>query len=113
MTPSQSEKPARTSPRFRPQFRKSQKQADAGVSAPAQPPETRLTITFEIFKEQAPALRSALEEISDAVAKRAEGAYDYDIEDALVRAMSGLGVLRAAVFAQVPAGDPMYRRRKS
>lgn len=69
-------------------------------------------ITFEIKDEHAPALRSAVDEISNTVGTRMESRYSYDVEDALVRASIALGTLRAAVCEKIPEGDAHYRGRK-
>jgi hypothetical protein len=72
-----------------------------------------ITVTFDIAEAHAPALRSAIEEISDAVATRVEGKFTNATEHALTCALVGLGQLRAALYPQVPAGDPNYRGRRA
>lgn len=71
-----------------------------------------LTISFTVKEAHAPALRSAIEEISDAVATRTEGKFLTASEHALTCALIGLGQLRAALFPLVPKGDPNYRGRR-
>lgn len=71
-----------------------------------------MKITFEVRDCDAPALRSAVDEISNTVGTRMEAKYTYEQEDALVRASIALATLRAAVCAVVPNGDPNYRGRK-
>jgi hypothetical protein len=71
--------------------------------------ETRVvTITFSVPDEAAPALRSAVEEISNEVGGRLEGSHRYDKEEALTRAAVALGKLRAAVNRAIPEGDQNY-----
>jgi hypothetical protein len=41
-----------------------------------------------------------------------ESRYDYEVEDALVRASIAVAQLRAAVFAAVPKGEPKFPIRK-
>lgn len=65
-------------------------------------------ITFEVAEEHAPALRSAVEEISNIIATRLEGAHSYAKEQSLTDAMVCVGTLRAAVNRAIPAGDPFY-----
>jgi hypothetical protein len=67
-----------------------------------------LKIEFEVSSEHAPALRSAIEEISNIVGARLEGAHAYAKEDALTDAAVGLGSLRAAISKQVSRGNPFY-----
>lgn len=71
-----------------------------------------VTISFQVHEAHAPALRSAVEEISNEIGGRLEGMYRYDQEEALTAAAVALGTLRAAVDALVPAGDPNYRGRR-
>lgn len=75
----------------------------------------RITITgggqsasAEVADIHAPALRSAIEEISNEVGGRLMGQHAFAKEQALTDAMIGLGVLRAAINKVVPAGDPHY-----
>lgn len=67
-----------------------------------------IRISFEVREEHAPALRSAVEEISNEIGGRLEGPHAFAKEEALTNAAIALGALRAAVNAKVPAGDPYY-----
>lgn len=67
-----------------------------------------VTITFTVPREIAPALKSAIEEKSNLVGEKLEGIALFAVEDARTRAARALGVLRAAITAQVPEGDPDY-----
>ena len=51
-----------------------------------------------------PALRSAIEDISNEIGGRLEGIHQYTKEDALTEAATALGPLRAAVNAVIPVG---------
>ena len=51
-----------------------------------------------------PALRSAIEDISNEIGGRLEGIHHYAKEDALTEAAAALGPLRAAVNAVIPVG---------
>jgi DNA replication initiation complex subunit (GINS family) len=62
----------------------------------------------EIPSEFGPALRSALEELNNTVGERLASVHKFDREDALTRAATALGTLRAAINAVVPEGDPHY-----
>ena len=73
--------------------------------------QPQVQITFTIDEEVAPALKSAIEEISNEVGGRLEAPHSYDREDALTRAARALGALRAAVSAVVPQADPNYSPR--
>ena len=72
-----------------------------------------LRFSFEIPEGHGPALRSVVEEMCAELEPRLEQSYSYPIEDALCGAMNALGALRAAVFAQVAAGDPYFRGRRA
>lgn len=67
-----------------------------------------LVITFSIPIEIAPALRSAVEEISHTVGTRLEGSYSFAREQALTDAAESLGALRAAVNRLIPREDQHY-----
>jgi hypothetical protein len=71
-----------------------------------------IRISFDVHTEHAPALRSAVEEISNELGGRLEGMYTFPVEMALTNAVIALGTLRAAVCAKIPAGDANYRGRK-
>lgn len=65
-------------------------------------------ITFEVADEHAPALRSAVEDFSNILGARLEGAHSFAKEAALTEAVICIGTLRAAVNRAVPKGDPDY-----
>lgn len=67
-----------------------------------------IAISFSVPVEVAPALRSAVEEISHTVGTRLEGSYSFAREQALTDAAEGLGALRAAVNQKVPKEDQHY-----
>jgi hypothetical protein len=67
-----------------------------------------VAISFSVPVEVAPALRSAVEEISHTVGQRLEGSYSFAREQALTDAAEGLGALRAAVNSKVPKEDSHY-----
>ena len=67
-----------------------------------------LIITFRVPVEIAPALRSAVEEISYIVGQRLEGSYSFAREQALTDAAEGLGALRAAVNKLISREDSHY-----
>jgi hypothetical protein len=67
-----------------------------------------VTISFTVFLEHAPALRSAVDEISNDIGGRLTGSHSFAKEAALTDAAIALAALRKAVFAKVPAGDPFY-----
>jgi hypothetical protein len=78
-----------------------------------QAPEPQLiTISFDVRPEHAPALRSAIDDFTTILGTRMESRYDYEVEDALVRASIAVAQLRAAVFAAVPKGEPKFPIRK-
>jgi hypothetical protein len=68
-----------------------------------------ITITFDVSSEHAPALRSAVEELSYILGSRAEGSHSFAKEAAITEAVIAVGALRAAVCRQIPAGDPHYK----
>jgi len=104
--PASPPKSARFQPRYIPPRRTT-------GTTPATGQDSQLVrISFTVHKEHAPALRSAVEEISNTVGGRLEGRYEYDVEQALTNAAVALGSLRAATFAAIPAGDPNYRGKK-
>lgn len=109
-SPRQPQHPHRTTQRPLPMSRAMQ---DHGTTSRAAQDTPLFRFTFEVQERHGPALRSALEEITDAVASRAERPHSYAVEDALAGALCSLGALRAAVYPRVPAGDPYYPRRKS
>lgn len=66
------------------------------------------TITADIPSSQAPAFRSALEEMRNELGGRASGAHKYAKEDALTRAVAAVGKFAAALNYVVTEGDPNY-----
>lgn len=66
------------------------------------------SITAMIPTCQAPALRSAIQEIRDELGGRASGAHKYHKEDALTRAVDAIGKLSAAINYVIPEEDPDY-----
>lgn len=68
-----------------------------------------IVVTFTVPANRAPALRNAVEEISNEVGGRLEGRHSYAKEQALTDAAICLGSLRAAVNRAVPQEDPNYR----
>lgn len=65
-------------------------------------------ISFEVADEHAPALRSAIDEFSNTLGTRLEGAHSFAKEQALTDAVICIGTLRAAVNRAVPKGDANY-----
>ncbi|MCC2627770.1 MAG: hypothetical protein K0S14_1420 [Thermomicrobiales bacterium] len=64
--------------------------------------------TAEIPSEFGPALRSALEDLSNIIGERLVGVHKFEREDALTFAATAVGTLRAAVNQIVPEGHPDY-----
>lgn len=67
-----------------------------------------LKIAFSVSSEHAPALKSAIDEISNIVGTRLEAAHSFAKEQALTDAAVALGALRRAVAEKVQKGDPFY-----
>lgn len=67
-----------------------------------------VVVSFRVPVEIAPALRSAVEEISYIVGQRLEGSYSFAREQALTDAAEGLGILRAAVNKLISKEDSHY-----
>lgn len=67
-----------------------------------------IRISFTVRAAVAPALRSAIEEISNDIGGRLTGSHRYAKEQALTDAAIALAELRVAVTRKVPAGDPNY-----
>lgn len=65
-------------------------------------------ITFDVDPKHAPALRSAVQELNDILAKRVESPHRFAKEAALTDALVAVGNLRAAINAVTPTGDPHY-----
>lgn len=76
------------------------------VKTPGRP--VTLKITFSVSTEHAPALKSAIDEISNVVGGRLEGAHSFAKEQALTDAAVALGSLRHAIAEKVPKGDAFY-----
>lgn len=68
----------------------------------------RLTICFEVPRSCAPALKSALDDVTEKNGTKLEGVNQFAVEDAWTRGAIALGALRAAVTKMVPEGDPDY-----
>jgi hypothetical protein len=62
----------------------------------------------DIPSEFGPALRSALEDLSNILGERLVGVHKFEREDSITFAVTALGPLRAAVNQVVPQGDPNY-----
>ena len=65
----------------------------------------------EIPAEQAPAFRSALQEVRDELADRISARYVYEREAPYTRAITALGTFAGAFNKLVPAGDPGFGPR--
>lgn len=94
--------PSMRSGRRRPRTTSSTRQEPGNVD--------RLRITIEVAPEHAPALKSAVDEISAIIGTRLESPHSFFREQALTSAAICVAGLRAAVNAQVRAGDPHYAR---
>jgi hypothetical protein len=70
--------------------------------------ETRIAAAVEIPVAHGPALRSALREIRNELGERASGAFQYDKEDAITRAISALGQVASVVNKVIPEEDSHY-----
>jgi len=64
--------------------------------------------SIDIPSEFGPALRSAVNEMRNELGERAAGAYQYQKEDALTRAIAAVGALAAAINQVIPKEDPDY-----
>lgn len=71
-------------------------------------PGAQNIVDAEIPSEFGPALRSALEDLSNIISERLLGVHKFEREDALTFALTALGPLRAAVNQIVPEGHPDY-----
>lgn len=67
-----------------------------------------IVLTVRVPVEIAPALRSAVEEISYIVGQRLEGSYSFAREQALTDAAEALGAVRAEVNKKIPKEDTHY-----
>jgi hypothetical protein len=74
----------------------------------ARPDDTEVTVRFKVRRSDAPALRSALDEIRHEVGGRLEGPHLFAKEQALTNAARALAAVAAAVNALAPKGDPAY-----
>lgn len=68
----------------------------------------KIHFSFAVYTDQAPALRSAIDEISNDLGGRLTGSHSFAKEEALTDAVIALGILRKEVFSKVPAGDAHY-----
>lgn len=78
---------------------------------PAASPAARdrlITITFSVYEQHAPALRSAVEELGNIIGSRLEGSHSFAREQALTDASIAVHTARAAINKLVPVGDPYY-----
>lgn len=66
------------------------------------------TITADIPSSQAPAFRSAVDEMRNELGGRASGAHKYAKEDAITRAVAALARFASALNYVVPEGDRDY-----
>lgn len=83
--------------------------AQYGTPAPKRPPTSdKIRITFDVYEEFAPALRSAIDELSTILGSRATGSHRFSKEQAITDAIISVAALRVAVFAAISAGDPNY-----
>jgi hypothetical protein len=75
-----------------------------------QKPESKpaLVFTFTIPNEFGPALKSAVDEISETIGARLEGPHAYEKEGALTHAAAAIAALRASVNQQVKRGSAAY-----
>lgn len=71
-------------------------------------PDAKITFTFSVYRDHAPALRSAIDEISNDIGGRLTGSHKFAKEGALTDAAIALAVLRKEVFSKVAEGDPNY-----
>jgi hypothetical protein len=67
------------------------------VVRPTFRPQPPMVLTIEIPAECAPAVKAALDELQNTLGHRGAGAFPYPQEDALVRAIRGLGPIRRAL----------------
>lgn len=69
---------------------------------------TGLSSTAEIPSEFAHSFRSAIAERREQLGSKATGAYQYEREDAITRAVAAMGTFAAALNTTVPKEDPDY-----
>lgn len=67
-----------------------------------------MKIAFDLSPELAPAFRAAVEDFSATVAARLTKPHQAPTERAITQAVAAIGVLRAAVCAQVPKRSERY-----
>lgn len=70
--------------------------------------DPEVPISFKVRLSDAPALRSAIEEIRSKVGTRLEGKHRYAKEQALTNAARAIAALAAAVNEKAAGGDPDY-----
>ena len=71
-------------------------------------PAPEIEIAFKVTTSNAPALRSAIDELSTILGKRLEGVHKYTKEAALTKAAIAVGALRAAVSRKCPIEERDY-----
>lgn len=89
--------------------KKNAKKRHLHLVPPSRPaPTPVLTISFEVSTDHAPALKSAVDEISNIIGSRLALSHSFAKEAALTDAAIGVGALRAAVNRVVRRGDSRY-----
>ena len=71
-------------------------------------PARDVEVTFSVPEFAAPAVRSAIEDISNQIGARLEGTHSNSNTQALTDAAIGLGRLRAALTKAIPKASPYY-----
>jgi hypothetical protein len=69
---------------------------------------TGKTASAEIPNAHGPALRSGIKEMRNEIGERASGAFLYEKEDSLTRAISAFGALASVVNTIIQDEDPNY-----
>jgi hypothetical protein len=72
------------------------------------PTDVQQHVTAEIPSKCGPALRSAIEDISNTIGGRLVSDMKFSLEDALTEAATALAPLRIAINQIVPEGHPDY-----
>jgi len=72
-----------------------------------------IDIVIRVPVEIAPALRSAVEEVSTIVGTRLESPQGFAREQALTDAAEALLIVRKAVYSKIPKEDTHYGRQQS
>jgi len=67
-----------------------------------------IEVVIRVPVEIAPALRSAVEEISTTVGQRLESKHSFAKEQALTDAAEALLIVRKAVYSKIPKEDQYY-----